>query len=41
MYELCITKKFIRLPNVEFCGDAHDPLYDAYNLYILDKISRK
>jgi len=22
--------------NVEFHGDAHDPLYDAYNLFILD-----
>ena len=23
--------------NVEFHGDAHDPLYDAYNLFILDR----
>ncbi len=23
--------------NIEFKGDAHDPLYDAYNLFILDK----
>ena len=23
--------------NVEFYGEAHDPLYDAYNLFILDK----
>ena len=31
-------KNLLEYANVKFCGDAHDPLYDAYNLYILDKI---
>ena len=31
-------KNLLEYANVEFCGDAHDPLYDAYNLYILDKV---
>lgn len=31
-------KKLLEYANVKFCGDAHDPLYDAYNLYVLDKI---
>ncbi len=31
-------KKLLELSNVEFEGEAHDPLCDAYNLYILDKV---
>ncbi len=31
-------KNLLEYANVQFSGDAHDPLYDAYNLYILDKI---
>lgn len=31
-------KNLLEYSNVKFYGDAHDPLYDAYNLYILDKI---
>lgn len=31
-------KNLLSYANVEFRGDAHDPLYDAYNLYILDNI---
>lgn len=31
-------KNLLDCANVEFYGDAHDPLYDAYNLYILDKV---
>ncbi len=31
-------KNLLEYANVQFCGDAHDPLYDAYNLYILDKV---
>ena len=31
-------KNLLEYANVEFYGDAHDPLYDAYNLYILDKV---
>ena len=31
-------KNLLQYANVEFSGDAHDPLYDAYNLYILDQI---
>lgn len=31
-------KNLLEYANVKFCGDAHDPLYDAYNLYILDKV---
>lgn len=31
-------KNLLEYANVKFCGDAHDPLYDAYNLYVLDKI---
>ncbi len=31
-------KKLLEYANVKFFGDAHDPLYDAYNLYILDKV---
>lgn len=27
----------LELSNTEFIGDAHDPLFDAYNLFILDK----
>ena len=27
----------LELSNTEFSGDAHDPLYDAYNLHILDE----
>ncbi len=30
-------KNLLECSNVEFYGDAHDPLYDAYNLFILDK----
>ena len=30
-------KNLLDCANVEFYGDAHDPLYDAYNLFILDK----
>ncbi|MEG0050652.1 MAG: 3'-5' exonuclease [Terrisporobacter sp.] len=30
-------KNLLNYANVEFSGDAHDPLYDAYNLYILDE----
>ncbi|MGL6107217.1 exonuclease domain-containing protein [Romboutsia sp.] len=30
-------KNLLSCANVEFEGDAHDPLYDAYNLFILDK----
>ena len=30
-------KNLLDSANVEFYGDAHDPLYDAYNLFILDK----
>lgn len=29
-------KNLLDYANVEFYGDAHDPLYDAYNLFILD-----
>lgn len=31
-------KNLLEYANIKFCGDAHDPLYDAYNLYILDKV---
>lgn len=31
-------KNLLEYANVEFYGDAHDPLYDAYNLYVLDKV---
>lgn len=31
-------KNLLTLSNMEFSGDAHDPLNDAYNLLILDKI---
>lgn len=31
-------KNLLEYSNVKFYGDAHDPLYDAYNLYILDKV---
>lgn len=31
-------KNLLEYANVKFCGDAHDPLYDAYNLYVLDKV---
>lgn len=31
-------KNLLEYANVKFYGDAHDPLYDAYNLYILDKV---
>lgn len=34
-------KNLLQCANVEFEGDAHDPLYDAYNLYILDKTLEK
>ncbi len=30
-------KNLLTYSNIEFKGDAHDPLYDAYNLFILDK----
>lgn len=30
-------KNLLDCANVQFYGDAHDPLYDAYNLFILDK----
>lgn len=30
-------KNLLNCANVEFKGDAHDPLYDAYNLFVLDK----
>lgn len=29
-------KNLLTYANLEFSGDAHDPLYDAYNLYVLD-----
>lgn len=31
----------LELSNMKFSGDAHDPLYDAYNLHILDEILEK
>ena len=31
-------KNLLEYANIKFYGDAHDPLYDAYNLYILDKV---
>lgn len=31
-------KNLLECANLEFKGDAHDPLYDAYNLYILDEV---
>lgn len=31
----------LELSNTEFSGDAHDPLYDAYNLHILDEVLEK
>ncbi|HSQ88902.1 3'-5' exonuclease [Romboutsia sp.] len=31
-------KNLLKCANVEFQGDAHDPLYDAYNLYVLDEV---
>ncbi|MGL4913167.1 MAG: exonuclease domain-containing protein [Romboutsia sp.] len=34
-------KNLLQCANVEFEGDAHDPLYDAYNLYVLDKTLEK
>ena len=34
-------KNLLQCANVEFEGDAHDPLYDAYNLYILDQTLEK
>ena len=30
-------KNLLSCANVDFYGDAHDPQYDAYNLFILDK----
>ncbi|CED93281.1 Exonuclease super protein [Romboutsia ilealis] len=30
-------KNLLDCANVKFYGEAHDPLYDAYNLFILDK----
>lgn len=34
-------KNLLEYANVEFEGDAHDPLNDAYNLYILDSVLEK
>ena len=34
-------KNLLSSANIEFKGDAHDPLYDAYNLFILDKTLEK
>lgn len=34
-------KNLLQCANVEFEGDAHDPLYDAYNLFVLDDILEK
>lgn len=34
-------KNLLSTANIEFQGDAHDPLYDAYNLFILDKTLEK
>ena len=34
-------KNLLNYANLEFSGDAHDPLYDAYNLYILDDVLEK
>ncbi|WP_297132220.1 exonuclease domain-containing protein [Terrisporobacter sp.] len=34
-------KNLLSYANVEFEGEAHDPLNDAYNLYILDEILEK
>lgn len=31
-------KNLLQCANIEFQGDAHNPLYDAYNLYILDEV---
>lgn len=31
-------KNLLICANVEFSGDAHDPLYDAYNLFVLDDV---
>jgi inhibitor of KinA sporulation pathway (predicted exonuclease) len=31
-------KNLINFANIEFSGEAHDPLNDAYNLYVLDEI---
>lgn len=31
-------KNLLSYANLEFSGDAHDPLNDAYNLYVLDEI---
>lgn len=34
-------KNLLEFANVEFKGDAHDPLNDAYNLFILDETLEK
>lgn len=34
-------KNLLTYANLEFSGDAHDPLNDAYNLYVLDEILEK
>ncbi|RDY29782.1 exonuclease [Romboutsia weinsteinii] len=34
-------KNLLHCANVEFSGEAHDPLYDAYNLFVLDSILEK
>lgn len=34
-------KNLLNYANMEFEGDAHDPLNDAYNLYVLDQILEK
>ena len=34
-------KNLLDCANVKFYGDAHDPLYDAYNLFILDSTLEK
>lgn len=34
-------KNLLSYANVEFSGDAHDPLNDSYNLYILDDVLEK
>lgn len=34
-------KNLLSSANIEFQGDAHDPLFDAYNLFILDKTLEK
>lgn len=34
-------KNLLNSANIEFKGDAHDPLFDAYNLFVLDSTLEK